>query len=63
MKNEAQKIIRLPEVVERTKISRSSIYSYVKTGTFPSPMKLSARSIGWLERDIETWINSRPRSA
>jgi prophage regulatory protein len=62
MKNEAKKIIRLPTVIERTKISRSSIYSFVKNGTFPTPIKLSVRSIGFLESEIEDWINNRPRS-
>jgi prophage regulatory protein len=56
------RIIRLPEVIARTKISRSSIYSFLKNGTFPVPIKLSVRSIGFLESEIEDWINNRPRS-
>ena len=38
---------------------RSSIYQGIKNGTFPAPIKLGARSIGWLSTDIDAWINSR----
>lgn len=52
-------IQRLPLVRYRTGQSRTSIYKAVKEGTFPSPIKLGARSIGWLESDITKWIESR----
>lgn len=29
--------------------------------TFPKPIRLSARSIGWIEHEIDAWIRSRPR--
>ncbi|MGZ8183454.1 MAG: helix-turn-helix transcriptional regulator [Methylobacter sp.] len=62
MQNETQ-IIRLATVIALTQISRSSIYKFVKDGTFPAPLKLSARSVGWLATDIQDWINSRSRCA
>lgn len=52
-------ILRLPEVKCRVGLSRSSIYQAVSTGTFPKPIKLGVRAVGWMESDVETWIQSR----
>ncbi|NND82508.1 MAG: AlpA family phage regulatory protein [Gammaproteobacteria bacterium] len=52
-------IIRLKDAVKKTGISRSSIYLYCKAGTFPQPIKLGERSIGFVESEIEEWIEER----
>ena len=54
-----QRIVRLPEVMLRTGLSRSSIYNFLLAGNFPSRIKLGARSIGFLEADINDWISSK----
>lgn len=57
------KILKLPCVLEKTGLSRSSVYDLKKRGLFPQALKLSARSIGWKEADIENWLNDRPKAA
>lgn len=57
-----QKVMRLPAVIAQTGISRSSILAYVKNGTFPAPLRLSARSVGWVEEDVNHWLATRPRA-
>ena len=52
-------IQRLPEVLKRTGLSRSSIYLKINDKTFPSPIKLSKRAIGWPEEVITEWIEQR----
>lgn len=52
-------ILRLPEVMKATGLSRSSVYAYIKENKFPSPRKLSERSVGWLLSDVNAWIESR----
>jgi len=52
-------ILRLPKVKERTGISRSNIYAGVKRGDFPRPLLLSTRAVGWLESEIDAWVESR----
>ena len=47
------KFLRLPEVRNRTGKSRSSIYQGIKDGTFPNPIKLGPRAVGWIEAEIE----------
>lgn len=56
-------IQRLPVVRNRTGRSRTSIYNGVKSGTFPAPVKLGARAVGWLESDITKWIEARAADA
>ena len=52
-------ILRLPEVKQRTGLSRSSIYLRITNKEFPSPISLGGRSVGWLEDDIDEWIFAR----
>ena len=57
-----QKILRLRAVQDWTALSRSTIYAMMKNGTFPQSVSLGERSVGWLEADIQSWINSRQAS-
>ena len=52
----ATKLLRLPEVRNRTGKSRSAIYQGVNDGTFPKPVKLGGpRAVGWIEAEIEAF--------
>jgi prophage regulatory protein len=55
----ASTILRLPDVISRTKLSRSSIYSRMSVGAFPKQISLGndARAVGWLEHEIDAWID------
>lgn len=57
-----QKVIRLEEVMKMTSMSRTSIYTYIKQAAFPKPIKLGARSIGFILDEIEAWIERQKRS-
>ena len=50
------KILRLPDVTNITGLSRSSIYQKISDGDFPKQISLGAKSVGWVESDIQTWI-------
>ena len=50
-------ILRLKQVQARTNLSRSYIYLKVSKGEFPAPISLGPRAVGWLESDIDQWIN------
>ena len=52
-------ILRLPEVIKLTGRSRSSIYAGIKDGSFVQPIKLGPRAIGFLEKEIDEWIEGR----
>jgi prophage regulatory protein len=52
-------VLRLPQVKQKSGKSRSAIYHDISQGTFPKPIRLGARSVGWLESEVEAWIQSR----
>jgi prophage regulatory protein len=52
-------IHRLSTVKERTGLPRSTIYAYMKQGRFPAPIRLGQKAVGWLERDIQSWIEEQ----
>lgn len=52
-------ILRLPVVKDRTGLSRSTIYLRVSNGTFPPPVSLGSRAVGWVESEIEEWISRK----
>lgn len=51
------RLIRLPEVMNRVSLSRTSIYNRMNDGTFPKPVKLGPRAIAWQESSIDEWIS------
>jgi len=53
------KIIRLNQVIESTGLGRSTIYKYISEGKFPTPLQLSERCVGWLESEVQQWIQTR----
>lgn len=58
-----QTIIRLPQVKQRTGLSRSTIYSLIKGGHFKAPISLGARAVGWLESDVSEFIEARVKAS
>ena len=52
-------LIRRPEVERRVQLSRSSIYSMLAEGAFPSPIRIGRRAVAWRVKDIEDWIRCR----
>ncbi|MFK5949178.1 MAG: AlpA family transcriptional regulator [Methylococcales bacterium] len=52
-------ILRLPAVKECTGLSRSTIYLMMSKKQFPLPISLGDRAVGWLEEEIDNWIEQR----
>ena len=52
-------ILRLPQVKARTGLGRSTLYRLVKDGKLKPPIRLSARSVGWLETDVSQFLAER----
>ena len=53
------RFVRLPEVMARTGLSRSTIYVMVAAGRFPKPVPLGARAVGWIESELDEWVRER----
>ena len=54
-------ILRARDVVGATGLSRSTIYQMIKTNDFPRPIRLGKRAVGWLQSDIISWLDQRPK--
>ena len=55
----ATAILRLPTVKARTGLSRSTIYLRISEGSFPAPVSLGSRAVGWIESEIQGWLEDR----
>ena len=51
-----KRILRLPAVLDRTGLSRSTVYQRVAEGRFPKSVSLGARAVGWVEAEVDEWI-------
>jgi prophage regulatory protein len=52
-------VIRLPVVMARCGLRKTSIYLGIREGTFPAPVALGARAVAWRDCDIEAWLAAR----
>ena len=55
--------LRLPAVLKATGLARSTVYRMVAEHTFPAPVKLAKRAVGWRQDDVREWTNGRHTTA
>ena len=55
--------MRLPDVLQATCLSRSTVYRMVAEHSFPAPVKLSKRAVGWRHGDVQRWSDARPSTS
>ena len=59
----APSILRRPQVEARTGLKRSTIYDRIKAGTFPAPISLGEKAVGWIESEIDAWLTAQIRKS
>lgn len=59
MKQSTDEVLRLPSVIQKIGLSRSTIYASILEGNFPKPIRLGPRAVGWLKSEIDVWLNER----
>ena len=52
-------ILRRPQVESKTGLSRSAIYAGMKDDSFPKPVKLGPRTVGWIDVEIDEWLQAK----
>jgi prophage regulatory protein len=57
------RLIRLPEVMGRVGMKRSTIYRKMEEGSFPRSRSISAKCAVWVEAEIEGWIENIARGS
>ena len=58
-----QRLLRLPAVLEVTGLTRSTVYRMMAEHTFPAPVKLAKRAVGWRHDDVRQWTIGRPSTS
>lgn len=53
------RVLRLGDVISLTGLARSTIYKSIGEGSFPRPINLIGRSVGWIEAEAHDWIRAR----
>lgn len=52
-------ILRRRQVEARIGLKRSTLYQLISSGAFPRPVRLGARSVGWLQHEVDGWLAAR----
>lgn len=55
-------LLRIPAVSARTGLSRSLIRLMVLQERFPQPISITERTVGWVESEVNDWIESRVKA-
>lgn len=58
---QSKTVLRLPAVILKTNLSKSTIYRLEAEGKFPRRVQLGANSTGWYSDEIDAWLVNRPR--
>ena len=61
--NNSERLLRMPEVEQRTGLRKSALYQAIKEQRFPRGVKLTARCIAWPESSVDAWIAERIATA
>ena len=55
------RLLRLPEVMQRTGLKEHTLYRLMRQGMFPVPLKISRRNVAWRDTDVQVWLEPRNR--
>jgi prophage regulatory protein len=53
-----ERILRISAVLERTGLSRSTLYRKVQEGSFPKQVRIAVRCAGWRESAVDAWLRN-----
>ena len=62
MAMDERRVIRLEEVCALVGLARSTVYAKVSAGSFPTPIRLGTRSVGWRLSDLDRWLAAPERA-
>jgi prophage regulatory protein len=57
--NMTRRILRRPAVKTKTGLPNSTLYQLIAEGKFPKQFRIGIRAVGWLEDDVDAWIDSK----
>lgn len=58
MSDQPDRILRIRTVLDRTGLTRSTLYRKMEAGTFPRQVVISTRCVGWREAAVGEWLTN-----
>jgi prophage regulatory protein len=58
-RHQGKKVLRKREVFNRIGLSQSTVYRMEKDGKFPKRIQISVQCVGWIESEVDAWIEQR----
>lgn len=52
-------LLRVPQVIARTGMKRSTLYQAIQRGDFPAARRIGRRAVAWRADEVDEWINTR----
>jgi prophage regulatory protein len=52
------RMLRLKTVLDRTGLSRATLYRKIQNGTFPKQVRIAARCAGWRKSAVNDWMKN-----
>ncbi|HFT3433954.1 TPA: helix-turn-helix transcriptional regulator [Klebsiella variicola] len=59
MNSASKRLIRLPEVLNKTGYKKAWIYRLISEDKFPKPIKLGERAVAFVEVEVDEWISEK----
>lgn len=56
-------LLRLPDVLSMTGLSKTTLYGLIKAGEFPASMPLGGRAVAWASTEVEAWLAGKLKAA
>ena len=56
---DTKRFYRINQLAEMLSVSKSTIWNWVKKGSFPPAFKLAENTTAWRCEDVEQWIQAR----
>ena len=54
-------LLRLPDVISTTQLSKASVYRLIIEAGFPRPLRVGLKAVRWRRDEVEAWLASRER--
>lgn len=58
-RNSHDRILRFREVKEMVGLGKTTLYARIKEGSFPKPISLGGRAVGWIKSEVVAWLVAR----
>ena len=63
MKTIGERLLRLPEVLERVPFRKITLYRLMREGSFPKNIQLGSNMVAWVASDIDKWVSRKIKEA